>query len=147
MPMGFTPGEFLGGIDTVNQQSAIEAVQAAQDYYAGKEEALWDKIVDTAKQIIPKALSSAQAAMAQLSYSGSTGDFISNEENITLTGKFFRLVEQYPEKIGSPLHKADYINTFTGFVQCRNAVFSATTATVTEENAIEEMLNSGIFFE
>lgn len=141
MPQGFSAADWLGGAE------AVEAVKNVQSLYQQKEQDLWDKIVDTTKQVLPKALSSAQAAMAQLSYSGSTGDFLSSEENIVLTAKFFRVVEQLPSKIGCPYYKADFINTFSGFVQCRNAVFGNSIATVVEENAIEDFLNSGFYYE
>ena len=136
MPFGFTTEEFLGGAD------AVEAVKAARSSYS-----LLDDLAETAKQIIPKAVSSAQAAMAQLSYSGTTGNFLSTEETITLTGKFYRTVDQFPEKIGSPLHQAVLINSLSGFAQCRNAVFSSSTATTEEELAIEAFMNNGFFYE
>ena len=136
MPFGFTTEEFLGGAD------AVEAVKAARSSYS-----LLDDLAETAKQIIPKAVSSAQAAMAQLSYSGTTGNFLSTEETITLTGKFYRTVDQFPEKIGSTLHQAVLINSLSGFAQCRNAVFSSSTATTEEELAIEAFMNNGFFYE
>lgn len=106
-----------------------------------------DRIINSVKKVIPKAVSTAQAAMAQLSYSGSTGNFTSAEETITLVGRFLPLVDQYPEKIGSPLHKAVYLNTLSGFAVCKDAVFSSSFATTTEETAIEQFLNSGLFLE
>lgn len=106
-----------------------------------------DRIINSVKKVIPKAVSTAQAAMAQLSYSGSTGNFTSAEETITLVGRFLPLVDQYPEKIGSPLHKAVMLNTLSGFAVCKDAVFSAVTATTTEETAVEQFLNSGFFYE
>lgn len=106
-----------------------------------------DRIINSVKKVIPKAVSTAQAAMAQLSYSGSTGNFTSAEETITLVGRFMPLVDQYPEKIGSPLHKAVMLNTLSGFAVCKDAVFSAVTATTTEETAVEQFLNSGFFYE
>ena len=106
-----------------------------------------DRIINSVKKVIPKAVSTAQAAMAQLSYSGSTGNFTSAEETITLVGRFLPLVDQYPEKIGSPLHKAVMLNTLSGFAVCKDAVFSAVTATTTEETAVEQFLNNGFFYE
>ncbi len=112
----------------------------------GGKNALWN-IIESVKTALPKAISSAQAAIAQLSYSGSTGDFLSNEENITLTGKFYRMADQYPEKIGSPLYSAVYLNTLNGFIKCQNAIFSSTIATATEETAIETFMNNGFYYE
>ena len=142
MPMGFTTAEFLGGMNPENQAVAVEQVESAR-----AQNDLWDKIVDTAKQIVPKALSSAQAAIAQLSYSGSTGNFLSTDEDITLTGKFFRAAEQTPEKIGSPLYATVRLDTLNGFIKCRNPVFSGMVNTVVEENAIEQFMSDGFYFE
>lgn len=107
---------------------------------------LWN-IIESVKAAIPKAISSAQAAIAQLSYSGSTGNFLSTEENIGLTGKFYRMADQYPEKIGSPLYSAVYLNTLNGFTKCQNAIFTSTIATATEETAVETFLNNGFYYE
>lgn len=106
-----------------------------------------DKIINSVKTILPRAVSTANAALAQLSYSGSTGNFQSAEENITLTAKFQRIVDQAPEKLGSPLYKYIYLNTISGFAVCQDAVFSSSIATMTEEIAVEQFLNNGFFYE
>lgn len=106
-------------------------------------EKLWDNV----KGVIPGAVSAAKGALAQLSYSGSTGNFTTAIENITLSAKFQRIVDQAPAKIGSPLYKNVYINTLSGFVLCERPVFKSTTATVEEETAIEEFMSRGFFFE
>ena len=106
-----------------------------------------DRIINSVKKVIPKAVSTAQAALAQLSYSGTTGNFQSAEETITLVGKFLPLVDTYPEKIGSPLYKPKVINSLSGFLLCKDAVFESTIATETEKTAVEAFLNSGMYFE
>ena len=108
---------------------------------------LWNIIKSVAKTIIPGAVSAANAAIAQLSYSGSTGNFQSASEDITLSVKFQPIVDQYPEKIGSPLYKAVYLNTLSGFAKCEDAVFASTMATSIEEQAVEAFLNGGFFYE
>ena len=112
---------------------------------AGRE--LLNGLIESTKNWLPKAISSAQAAVAQLSYSGSTGNFLSTEETIVLTGKFFKMVDQYPEKIGSPLYEAVNINTLSGFCKCKDAVFSSAVATTVEETAIEAFMNNGFYYE
>lgn len=109
--------------------------------------ALLDSIVSSIKPVLPGALSAANAALAQLSYNGSTGNFQSAQEDIVLTGKFQQIVAQYPEKIGSPYYQAVYLNTLSGFVKCQDAVFASTTATNLEEAAVEAFLNGGFFYE
>ena len=127
------------GVEVPELAQVMEEAQSGDNWY--------QRLVSAAKEVLPKAVSTAQAALAQLSYSGTTGNFLSTEDNIVLTGKFFKTVEQFPEKIGSPLHKAVMINTLNGFCQCRNAVFSSTTATVEEEIAIEAFMNDGFYYE
>lgn len=146
MAFGMSASEFRQSVIEATGMTEAELVAAGKESLSESESWL-DRIVNTAREVLPKAVSTAQAAMAQLSYTGSTGDFIGNEENIVLTGRFFKTVEQFPEKIGSPLHKAVMINTLNGFCQCRNAVFSSTTATVEEEIAIEAFMNNGFFYE
>lgn len=106
-----------------------------------------DRIVNAAKKVLPGAVSTAQAALAQLSYSGSTGNFQSAEETISLTAKFQPIVDQYPEKIGSPLYQAVIINTLSGFVLCKDAAIGLTIATGIEEEAVTSFLNSGFYYE
>ncbi|MBO7183057.1 MAG: hypothetical protein J6V49_02880 [Bacteroidales bacterium] len=108
---------------------------------------LLEGVVSSVREVLPKALSTANAAMAQLSFSGTTGNFQSASEDIVLSAKFQPIVEQYPEKIGSPLYKKRYLHDLSGFIKCEDAVFSTTLATSVEEQAVEEFLNSGFFFE
>lgn len=127
------------GVDVPELAEVMEEAKSDDNWF--------QRLASAAKEVLPKAVSSAQAAMAQLSYSGTTGNFLSTEETITLTGKFYRTVDQFPEKIGSPLHQAVLINSLSGFAQCRNAVFSSSTATTEEEIAIEAFMNNGFFYE
>ena len=146
MAFGMSASEFRQSVIDATGMTEAELVAAGKESLAESESWL-DRIVNTAREVLPKAVSSAQAALAQLSYSGTTGNFLSTEEPITLSAKFFKTVDQYPEKIGSPLHEAVYINSLSGFVQCRNAVFSSSTATTEEDIAIEAFMNNGFFYE
>lgn len=136
MPMGFTTSEFLGG---------TEAVDAVTKSRSG--ETVLDKLVGAVEKVLPNAVSAAKGALAQLSYSGSTGNFTTAIENITLSAKFQRIVDQAPNKVGSPLYKNVYINTLSGFVLCENPVFQSSIATAEEESAIEEFMSKGFFYE
>ena len=127
------------GVYVPELAEVMEEAQSGDNWYT--------RLVSAAKEVLPKAVATAQAALAQLSYSGSTGNFLSTEETITLSAKFYKIVDQYPEKIGCPLYKAVYLNTLSGFAQCRNAVFSSSTATTEEEIAIEAFLNNGFYYE
>jgi hypothetical protein len=126
----------------------VTAEEANQGLSAIRQGGTWlDRIVDAAKKVIPGAVSTAQAALAQLSYSGSTGNFQSAEETIALTAKFQPIVDQFPDKIGSPLYKAVVINTLSGFVLCKDATIALTIATGHEEEAITSFLNGGFYYE
>ena len=128
--------------DTVNAPDLADVMEEAKSG-----ESLLDRLVNGVKRVLPGAVSAAKGALAQLSYSGSTGNFTTAIENITLSAKFQRIVDQAPQKIGSPLYKNVYINTLSGFVLCERPVFKSTTATVEEETAIEEFMSRGFFYE
>ena len=108
---------------------------------------LLDRVVGAVEKVLPNAVSAAKGALAQLSYSGSTGNFTTSIENITLSAKFQRIVDQAPNKVGSPLYKNVYINTLSGFVLCEKPVFQSSIATAEEESAIEEFMAKGFFYE
>lgn len=131
--------------DVTDAPDLAEVMQEAEEKNANGSflERLWSGV----KSVIPGAVSAAKGALAQLSYSGSTGNFTTAIENITLSAKFQRIVDQAPNKIGSPLYKNVYINTLSGFVLCERPVFKSTTATVEEETAIEEFMSRGFFYE
>lgn len=128
--------------DTVNAPDLADVMEEAKSG-----ESLLDRLVNGVKRVLPGAVSAAKGALAQLSYSGSTGNFTTAIENITLSAKFQRIVDQAPQKIGSPLYKNVYINTLSGFVLCERPVFKSTIATVEEETAIEEFMSRGFFYE
>lgn len=109
--------------------------------------ALLGDIVDSTTPVLSSVLSGLEAAFSQFSYTGSTGNFQTALELITLSGKFQPIVDQYPEKIGSPLHKTMMLRDLSGFVLCENAVFSAVGATSIEEQAVEAFMNGGFFYE
>lgn len=131
--------------DTVNAPDLATVMEEAQQ--ASESESLLDRIVNGVKRVLPGAVSAAKGALAQLSYSGNTGNFASAIENITLTAKFQSIVDQAPSRIGSPLYKSVYINTLSGFVLCERPVFHSTTATTEEESAVEEFMSRGFFYE
>lgn len=104
-------------------------------------------IINGINEVMPSALPTATAALAQLSYRGTTGNFQSAMEPIVLSGKFQHISAMNPETQGSPCYMRDYINTFSGFVLCDNPVFRSSIATSVEEGAVEAMMAKGFFYE
>lgn len=133
----------LGG----DQEGYVTYEESLNQYDKGKGDSLLDRLVGAVEKVLPNAVSAAKGALAQLSYSGSTGNFTTAIENITLSAKFQRIVDQAPNKVGSPLYKNVYINTLSGFVLCEKPVFQSSIATAEEESAIEEFMSKGFFYE
>lgn len=104
-------------------------------------------IIDGISDVAPSALPTATAALAQLSYRGTTGNFQSAMEPIVLSGKFQHISAMNPETQGSPCYMRDHINTFSGFVMCDNPIFQSSIATSVEEGAVEAMMAKGFFYE
>lgn len=112
-----------------------------------KGRSLLSSVVSGASDVINAALPTATAALAQLSYSGSVGNFTSAQEDIQLTAKFQLISDMAPEKRGSPCYRNLVINTLSGFVMCENPVFRSTLATSIEESAVEAFMSGGFFYE
>lgn len=139
-----------GGLPTIlggDQEGYVTYEESLNQYDKGKGNSLLDRVVGAVEKVLPNAVSAAKGALAQLSYSGSTGNFTTAIENITLSAKFQRIVDQAPNKVGSPLYKNVYINTLSGFVLCEKPVFQSSIATAEEESAIEEFMAKGFFYE
>lgn len=121
--------------------------ESLNQYDKGSGDSLLDRLVAAAGRVLPKAMNAAKGALAQLSYSGTTGNFQTALEFITLSAKFMQIVPQAPEKIGSPLYQSVMINSLNGFVKTERAVFSSPIATTTEEEAVEAFMNNGFYYE
>lgn len=144
MPFGIPASEWVEGVKNPGAAPVADLDNLPD---TGNSPSFLERLWNGITRVLPGAVSAAKGALAQLSYSGSTGNFTTAIENITLSAKFQRIVDQAPNKIGSPLYKNVYINTLSGFVLCERPVFKSTTATVEEETAIEEFMSRGFFYE
>lgn len=130
-----------------DQEGYVTYEESLNQYDKGSGDSLLDRLVAAAGRVLPKAMNAAKGALAQLSYSGTTGNFQTALEFITLSAKFMQIVPQAPEKIGSPLYQSVMINTLNGFVKTERAVFASPIATTTEEEAVEAFMNNGFYYE
>jgi len=134
------PGELANTIVEKSGEALSETVDKAEN-------ALWSFSDYAIEHIFPNVASSAAAALAQLSYSGATGNFQSAMENITLFAKFQKIAEQYPERIGRPYCRKVRLNTLSGFISCQAPSFHSTIATTDEEALIEAFMSGGFYYE
>lgn len=105
------------------------------------------QIVQGVGRVVNKALPAAIAASASLQYRGSQGSFISFTDPIQLESRFMQIAGDNSDKIGYPCHAANtLLSNLSGFVLCENAVIEIS-GSITEEQAIEDFLNAGIFIE
>lgn len=131
--------------DVTNAPDLADVMTDAKENRGG--DSLLDRLIAGVGRVLPNAISAAKGALAQLSYSGTTGNFQTALEFITLSAKFMQIVPQSPEKIGSPLYQSVMINTLNGFVKTERAVFASPIATTTEEEAVEAFMNNGFYYE
>ena len=106
-------------------------------------------VVNGVMRVVNKALPAAIAATASLQYRGTQGSFLSYipANNIVIKYKFFQISADNSDLIGYPTHAANsLLSNYSGFVLCENAVISIG-GTVIEEQAIEDLLNAGVFIE
>ena len=155
MPLPIVPA--LKGAQYTDAATAHEIeTHALSNYLAEKTSELksaardsLSDVVNGVMRVVNKALPAAIAATASLQYRGTQGSFLSYipANNIVIKYKFFQISADNSDLIGYPTHAANsLLSNYSGFVLCENAVISIG-GTVIEEQAIEDMLNAGVFIE
>ena len=108
-------------------------------------EALTD-IVGGVMQVVNKALPAALAACASVQFRGTQGSFMAFVTPIRLTARFISISDDRSDFIGYPCERVVALGQLAGFTLCENATISIS-GTVIEEEAIEDLLNKGVFIE
>lgn len=131
----------IGGaiIDAVTSAGGIVAIAQQAKEAVTK---VWETTKETAQEIGD----TATAALATLSFKGSLGNKVTATQPISLAAKFFVVSEDDATLHGRPLYQRVEIGTLSGFVLCDNAAIE-TTGTQLENEAIEQFMTRGFFFE
>lgn len=103
-------------------------------------------IVGGVLQVANKALPAALAACASVQFRGTQGSFMAFVTPIRLTARFISISDDRSDFIGYPCERVIALGQLSGFTLCENATISIS-GTVIEEEAIEELLNKGVFIE
>lgn len=103
-------------------------------------------IVDGVLQVANKALPAALAACASVQFRGTQGSFMAFVTPIRLTARFISISDDRSDFIGYPCERVIALGQLSGFTLCENATISIS-GTVIEEEAIEDLLNKGVFIE
>lgn len=106
-----------------------------------------NRAAETVSTFVGAAMPTAIAALAQLSYSGSSGNFQSATENIGFYYKFQLLADLDDADIGFPAYEHHYCATQPGFIQIANPKVILPSATLTEEQMVENYMREGFFYE
>lgn len=97
-------------------------------------------------QVANKALPAALAACASVQFRGTQGSFLAFITNIRFTARFIQISDDKSDFIGYPCERVVALGQLAGFTLCENATISIS-GTVIEEEAIETLLNKGVFIE
>lgn len=97
-------------------------------------------------QVANKALPAALAACASVQFRGTQGSFLAFITNIRFTARFIQISDDKSDFIGYPCERVVALGQLAGFTLCENATISIS-GTVIEEEAIEDLLNKGVFIE
>lgn len=103
-------------------------------------------IIDGVLQVANKALPAALAACASVQFRGTQGSFMAFITRIRLTARFISISDDKSDFIGYPCERVVALGQLAGFTLCENATISIS-GTVIEEEAIEDLLNKGVFIE
>lgn len=104
-------------------------------------------VLSSVGKVVDKYAPSILAGLAGVQYRGTQGSFQSFTIPIRLTCRIYHVTSaDRNAEIGHPTHQYGTLSTYSGFVLCENAKVPLTT-TMTEQTAVEEFLNSGVYLE
>ena len=138
-------GNFISGAKE-SVSSTITAVKEGVGAAVDSGRSALNTIVDAVPAVANAAISTATAALAKAQYSGTTGNFESALENIVLTLSYYNVSADNSVNIGSPCRKTLTLSSLHGFCKCEGAKVLLD-CTEYEQQAVEELLNRGIFIE
>lgn len=138
-------------VDLMGDMSA--SVESVKTSISAKAESLIDKskdalngVISSVGKVIDKYAPSMIAGMAGVQFRGSQGSFQSYTVPVRLAFRFFSISADRSGEIGVPVHSYFTLSTLSGFVLCENARVPLS-AFQSEQIAVEEFLNGGIYIE
>lgn len=128
-------GDWAGGLA---QQGASWVASKAKTAVTG--------LVNSVNKIMPNMLPTATAALAEMSFRGSQGNFATTVYPIVLKCEFLRTADPLPERYGYPCNEFRALGGVSGFVLCKDAQVKIS-GTIDEEEAVEQFLNNGCYLD
>lgn len=152
--------EERGQVPPLSDQFRVASLQDLKDDLSADFNSLTDKVQGIAAQganaignvlegvgkVVDKYAPSLLAGMATAQFRGTQGSFLSYVYPIRLSFRYFTIAPDRHDEIGYPTHRYKTLSTLSGFVLCENAKVPLNT-TLSEQQAVEEFLNGGVFLE
>lgn len=152
--------EERGQVPPLSDQFRVASLQDLKDDITADFNSLTDKVQGIAAKganaignvlegvgkVVDKYAPSLLAGMATAQFRGTQGSFLSYTYAIRLSFRYFTIAPDRHEEIGYPCHRYKTLSTLSGFVLCENAKVPLNT-TLSEQQAVEEFLNGGVFLE
>lgn len=123
-----------------------EKLDAVTDRLTGVGRNALAQVIDIGGKVFNKIAPASIAAMATIQYRGTQGSFCSVTQPLRLVARFTDVTNDRHHRIGWPVMDYHLLTSLTGFVLCENAIVEIP-GTITEEQAVEEFLNSGFYIE
>lgn len=130
------------GVTVFGGEDALVNVEPLQE----KARSALGDIIGGVLQVANKALPAALAACASVQFRGTQGSFLAFITNIRFTARFISISDDRSDFIGYPCERVVALGQLAGFTLCENATISIS-GTVIEEEAIEDLLNKGVYIE
>lgn len=123
-----------------------ESVSKTVSSLVDKGSSALDSILSSVGKVVDKYAPSLLAGMATAQFRGTQGSFMSFCYPIRLQFRYFTIAPNRATDIGYPVHSYKTLSTLSGFVLCENAKLPLS-VTLSEQKAVEEFLNSGVYLE
>lgn len=144
----------LNPSNPVQVPTAQSMVNDFTDYVSDKTQALVDRGKDAISnvltgvgKVVDKYAPSLLAGMATAQFRGTQGSFLSFTYPIRLQYRYFTIAPDRSSEIGYPEHRYKQLSTLSGFCLCENARVPLAGKSLTEQKAVEEFLNSGVYLQ
>lgn len=139
-------GEWASGVGADIGSWASGIAQQGASWIAGKAKDAIGGLISSVNKVMPNMLPTATAALAEVQFRGSQGNFATTLYPIVLKCEFLRTSDPLPERYGYPCNEFRALGGVSGFVLCKDAQVRIS-GTIDEEEVIEAFLNQGAFMD
>lgn len=140
------PVDIMGDMKT-STSNLVNSIEVKADSLIDKSKDALGSVLSSVGKVVDKYAPSILAGMAGVQFRGTQGSFQSYTVPVRLSFRYFSITTDRGDEIGRPTLGYYTLSDLSGFVLCENARVPLNNAFQSEQIAIEEFLNGGVYLE